>query len=329
MSESLFDSLPDFIKTAHWTRPGHKEWKYCAYCRRCQDEDFRLKLCEGCVQKKGQQIYYCERKCQKLDWSNHQDGCLLGKADPSRTSERSLKLLSRWMSINSLTLRWCAEQAYHYTPRADPSTTLISFWIDGETKRLSRITIRMRDAGEARLFKPMPYLYTIHLEHPKSPGSSRDASYYKFDGITCARANEKIVGHPQFPWIAATVFGTLKQTSPSATVAEARLHLLCSVVTHHTFNGSLILPQSFNAHPIACALKIPSTQMLLWNYKLKSIDLWEPFSNQEQMVSSMFNLNYQLALSRTNLDSELRSDSATTAIVEHSVCQGGCQGHAR
>lgn len=327
-SESLFDNLPDFIKSTHWTEPGHKEWKYCAYCRRCQNDNFKVYRCEGCAKKKGMQVFYCGRDCQKQDWSTHKDLCLLGKADPDRFNERSTKLLTRWMCVNSTVLRWCIEQAYHYTPGADPLTTLVSLWIDGETKNLARISIRKRDEREAGYFMHVPCLYTIHLEHPKSPGSSRDAFYYRFDDITGTRIRDNLVGHPQFPWIAASVLGSLTQTSPSASIAEQRLKLLCAAVTHHVSHGSLILSKSFNAHPIACFLKIPPTQMLLWDYKLKSIDLWEPFSNPKHILSSMYNLNYQLLRPLASLDSEPRPDGAKDAVVDHSACQGVCHGHA-
>lgn len=325
--ESLFDSLPDFIKSTHWTRPGHKEWRYCAYCRRCQNDEIRLKLCEGCVRKQGRQIYYCEKKCQKLDWSNHKSSCLLGKADPGNYNERSTKLLNRWMCVNLTTLRWCVEQVYYYNPGANPCTTLISFWFDGETKRLTRISMRLRDDREAGYFKPMPHLYTVHLECPKKSGGSRDAFYYQFDDHAVPSMREEVVGHPQYPWIAATVFGTLTQTSPSAAVADERLNLLCAAVTYHTSNGTLVLPNSFHAQPIPCVLNIPSTQMLLWTYKLRSIDLWGPFSDPKQLAATMVALNYQLARSRANLGSQSRLKDARFAGVDHSTCQGKCHGH--
>ncbi|KIM26813.1 hypothetical protein M408DRAFT_25082 [Serendipita vermifera MAFF 305830] len=325
-SESLFDSLPEFIKATHWTSPGHKEWRYCAYCKRCQNDDFKVHRCKGCAQKKGPQVFYCGRKCQMQNWSNHKHWCLLGKADTDPSNERSTKVLSRWMRTNVLVLRWCVEQAYHYTPGANPSTTLVSFWIDGETSKISRITLRKRDNKESRCFKPMPYLYTVHLEHPNTPDGSLDTSYHQFDGFTSTEMQQTVVGHPQFPWIAATVFGSLKQTSPSAQVAEKRLSLLCAAVTHHTSNGSLVLPKLFNAGPVACSLRIPSTQMLLWNYKLKSIDLWEPFNNPKQMPAFILDPSHQLR--RPVLGSEPSSDKAKTAVVDHSACYGGCHGHA-
>lgn len=327
--ESLFDNLPDYIKSTHWTSPGHKEWRYCAHCRRCQNDDFKVRRCEGCAEKNGQQVFYCGRECQKKNWPIHKGSCLLGRPDPDSSNERSVQLLGRWMYINRAPLRWCVEQVYYYTPRADPSTTLVSFWIDGKTRRLSRIAIRKRDDREAGCFMHVPCLSTIHLEHPKSPGSSRKAFYYDFDGTGDPGITyDRIFRHPQYPWIAATIFGTLTQPSPSAATAEQRLAVLCAAVTHHISRGSLTLPTSFIARPIVCSLQIPSTQMLLWNHKLKSIDLWEPFNNPKYMVSSMLNLNLQSFRSHTALDLERRSNDAIYArIDDHSACLDECCGH--
>jgi len=48
-------------------KDGARVWKRCSNCRELKADALKCGACKG--------VYYCNKECQKADWSLHKKGC--------------------------------------------------------------------------------------------------------------------------------------------------------------------------------------------------------------------------------------------------------------
>jgi hypothetical protein len=130
------------------------------------------------------------------------------------------------------------------------------------------------------------HYYLVELDGYKSNKGTYKLSTFSSSTLTQPQSRKKIIGHPQWPWIAAHV---TNKWQPSAFVASKKLMFLRTVIGIHTANGTLQPGRRFLAQPVVSSTEITSAQMQVWYDLLNSIDLWKPMRDSKTLVTSLLN----------------------------------------
>jgi hypothetical protein len=133
---------------------------------------------------------------------------------------------------------------------------------------------------------PDTHYYLVELDGYKTNKGTYKLSTFSSPILTQPQSRSKIIGHPQWPWIAAHV---TNKWQPSAFVASKKLMFLRTVVGIHTANGTLQPGRRFLAQPVISSTEITSAQMQAWYAILNSIDLWKPLRDSKTLVISLLN----------------------------------------